>query len=193
VYWVTTHPHLWPQLNPYIRWLALPLLAVVTYGEWTFIVFYQDVYINEIWPLCILVMSINYLTNLFTRVRLRGLSVTVAWLWLVSNTFLYVGVVFGDMNVAYPCHAGTCAIPCSQTDPRNTCMLPMACGDADCGLMFAGGYDFVYFVYAVTIAANLFYAVELTRRRSELGPLHDPAHTLRRMMPVLPDGPASRE
>ena len=42
-------------------------------GAWEFVVFYQDVYVNEICPIGMLVMAIAYVTTLFTRVRLHGL------------------------------------------------------------------------------------------------------------------------
>lgn len=82
--------------------LALLEFVVVLAGCWTFIVYYQDYYVNEICPIAILVMSVGYVISLYLRRDLRGLSVPAAWLLALSNLLLYGAVWAGNMSDPYP-------------------------------------------------------------------------------------------
>jgi hypothetical protein len=183
-----THPHFWPALGRWVVPFAVVFLVVVTYGEWSYIVFYQDVYINEVYPIVILVMSVNYAVALFSRIRLRGLSLWVAWGWLIGNVLLYGGVFLSGMSDQYPCHDGACAFACAEAAGpiTPTCVMPFVCelGEA-CGLQFKTGYGYIVFLYDVTIATNIFYVIGLTRRREELRPDWDVKRTIARMSPRI--------
>ncbi len=180
------HPRFWPQIGKWMTPAVVLLLLIVTYGEWAFITFYQDVYINEAYALVILVMSINYVSTLFWRVRLKGLSIPVAWLWLIGNSLLYGSIVIGGMVEQYPCHDGLCGFACDTSlQDSATCWVPTSCPDQNCRLQFDTGFAFIYFVYGVTIAANLAYAIGLTWvRGDELRPEWDATRTLERMAPA---------
>lgn len=179
----------WPEYQRYYVPFAFLMLILVTYAEWNFILFYQDVYINEVWPLVMLVMAVSYLSSFFKRHDLKGLSVWVAWGWAVSNILLYGAVVLGDMNNPYPCHNGVCDLQCSKTRIDLVCQLPAACEDENCALQLNTGYGFMYLTYAVTIGLNLAYAVGLTVRRRETSDDWDTNLTLRRMLPKDADLP----
>jgi hypothetical protein len=100
--WGPAHPHRHDLLGRYFHPIAL-LSALLSFGfVWLFIVFYQDFYVNEIFPIATLLMAVGYVGTLYTRVRLRGLSVAVAWIYTVAIACLYLGTALGDMNQPFP-------------------------------------------------------------------------------------------
>jgi len=118
--------------------LHVPAAAVAgVIGVWTFVVFYQDFYINMASPLAVLVMSGNFFYLLYSKTLSKGLSVVGAWCLFIGTTALYIGVLLsplGGPNGPYPGHVET-------------------------------GYALVYYVYFVTIYLLLAYAIQLTKRR----------------------------
>jgi hypothetical protein len=100
--WGITHPHRHPLLGRYFHPLALASLLLAFGFVWLFVVFYQDYYVNEIFPIATLLMAIGYVGTLYTRVRLRGLSVAVAWIYTAAIAFLYLGTALGDMSQPFP-------------------------------------------------------------------------------------------
>jgi hypothetical protein len=100
--WGPSQPHRHPLLGQYfhpIAWVALSL----SFGfVWLFIVFYQDYYVNEIFPLSTLLMAVGYVGTLYTRMRLRGLSEAAAWIYTVAIALLYLGTALGDMSQPFP-------------------------------------------------------------------------------------------
>jgi hypothetical protein len=195
LWFAAEHPRFWPQIGRWMTPAVILLLVIVTYGEWAFIVFYQDVYINEAYALVILVMSVNYVSTLFSRIRLKGLSIPVAWGWVIGNALLYGAIVIGGMVEQYPCHDGICAFACDDSLRESAvCWVPATCPDPNCSHQFDTGFAFIYVVYGVTIAANIAYAIGLTWvRGDELRPEWETTRTLARMVPaplVPPRGPA---
>jgi len=100
--WGTRHPHRHRLLGQYFHPLAWASLLLAFAFVWLFIVFYQDYYVNEIFPIATLLMAVGYVGTLYTRVRLRGLSVGVAWIYTVAIAFLYLGTALGDMSQPFP-------------------------------------------------------------------------------------------
>ncbi|MGH0028757.1 MAG: hypothetical protein ACQGVC_03130 [Myxococcota bacterium] len=182
-YYSRSLPTFWPEVARYRVVLSLLLFGAVLYGCWSFIVFYQDVYVNEIFPLVMMVVSVNYVTALFTRPKLRGLSVLVGVGWLVSNLLLYGATAMGNMDDPYPCHNGVCELVCGFGENAPTCTLPAACQLESCAIQIDTGYHFMYFLYSVTFGLNLAYVAGLIYRRQELGHGWDVEKTLRRMVP----------
>jgi len=97
-----SHGHSIPEMERYFYPIAigLPVTMVVTF--WTFVVYYQDYYVNEICPIAVLIMSGAYLNELRVRPDLRGLSVAVGWMLAIAQLLLYSAVVLGDMTDPYP-------------------------------------------------------------------------------------------
>lgn len=110
-------------------------LAVVTAGFWTFIVYYQDYYVNEACPIAILIMTAGFLSSLYRRRDLRGLSLPAGWLLGISNLLLYGAVYAGNMSDPYP--------------------------EAEYG------YDFIYWLYALTLTMNAAYVWLLRHHRRQ--------------------------
>lgn len=81
---------------------AWATFAVSITGFWSFIVYYQDYYVNEAAPIAILIMSLGYMTSLYLRPNLDGLSVPAGWLLALSNLLLYGAVYAGNMSDPYP-------------------------------------------------------------------------------------------
>ncbi|TFG86102.1 MAG: hypothetical protein E4H17_04455 [Gemmatimonadales bacterium] len=101
------HPHRAPELGRHFFTIAAFVFALMLATEVSFLVFYQDYYVNEICPLAVLVMGLAYFGTMFSRPKLRGLSVTAAWLLTASSFMLYLGTVLGSMDAAYPGHEQT--------------------------------------------------------------------------------------
>ena len=148
--WAKNHPSIWSDLqkfhlpkfiNGYV--LFILLMLILGLGDWWFIVFYQDYYVNEISPLVMLFVAIGYLATLFFRPKLLGLSLYVAWAWLIGNILLYAGTSLGPMDDPYP-------------NAKH-------------------GYNFIYWLYALTVFLNFAYVYLLTKRRHEL---HHSFHAL---------------
>jgi len=84
------------------RLLTLLQVVVIFSGFWAFIVYFQDYYVNEICPLAILFMTAGYVTSLYQRRDLTGLSVPAGWMLGLSNLLLYGAVVAGNMSDPFP-------------------------------------------------------------------------------------------
>lgn len=97
----TTHP-LVPDLTDRYHLLVWAEFAAVYMGLWTFAVFYQDYYVNEMEPLQNLIASASLLASVFLRQNLRGQSVLGAWLFLAGNTLLHGAMVAGNLSDPYP-------------------------------------------------------------------------------------------
>jgi hypothetical protein len=95
-------PRLPPDRVEAFRLFVWGQLAVVVAGFWTFIVYYQDYYVNEACPIAILIMTAGYVASIHLRRDLRGLSLTAGWLLGISNLLLYGGVYAGNMSDPYP-------------------------------------------------------------------------------------------
>jgi hypothetical protein len=100
--WGSAHPHRHQLLGRYFHPIALVAFLLSFAFVWLFIVFYQDYYVNEIFPIATLLMAVGYVGTLYTRVRLRGLSVAAAWIYTVAIACLYLGTALGDMNQPFP-------------------------------------------------------------------------------------------
>jgi hypothetical protein len=95
-------------LQPYFYMYVLVSVMVAGLTQWTFIIFFQDYYVNIACPLlCVLPMAVGYLTVPFVRSDLHGLSIAAAWLLTIGTTFLYLSVVLNDMSAPYPGHEST--------------------------------------------------------------------------------------
>lgn len=77
-------------------------LGTIASGLWSFIVFYQDYYVNEICPLVMLVMAAEYVHYAYASPGWKGISASVAWLLALSNLLLFSAVVLGNMADPYP-------------------------------------------------------------------------------------------
>lgn len=96
-------PNRWgPRLATHFRWAAVGLLAALLVTFWTFIVYYQDYYVNEICPIAVLIVSASFLYALRERPDLKGLSLIVAWVIAIGDLLNYSAVVLGDMTDPYP-------------------------------------------------------------------------------------------
>lgn len=138
--------------------IAIGTLIVMTAIDWTFIVFYQDYYVNVSCALfAVLPMSVGWFASLYTRPKLRGLSVTVAWLFTIGTALLYIAIMLGDMSDPFRGHSDT-------------------------------GYGFPILIMVLTMFLNVWYAITLTRRRRELKEDWDPQVTLNRMNGLSDDG-----
>jgi hypothetical protein len=102
LYYGRNHPHVVPEVRSHFYVLAIGLLVAMTITFWTFIVYYQDYYVNEICPIAVLIMSAAFFETLYTRPDLRGLSATVAWMLAVGDLLLYAAVVLGDITDPFP-------------------------------------------------------------------------------------------
>ncbi|MGD8417603.1 MAG: hypothetical protein PVH91_11135 [Pseudomonadales bacterium] len=98
---IRTHPD-WPFLKRYAVPLSLAAFLVALAGAYTFVVFYQDFYVNELSPIGMLLLAIGYITTVFLRPSLYGLSLAVAWYWFIGNALLYGATMAGGMHAAYP-------------------------------------------------------------------------------------------
>ena len=141
--WAKNNKNIWSNLKEYklpgylnSTVLFLLMIALFILGDWYFIVFFQDYYVNVISPFVMFFVAIGYLGTLFIRPKLLGLSLYVAWAWFIGNLLLYGGTVLGPMDDPY----------------RN----------------FHHGYDFIYWLYIVTLLLNFAYAYLLSKRREEL-------------------------
>ena len=100
-YGPTDHPLL-PHLTDRFRLLLWAQFVVVFAGLWSFVVYYQDYYVNEMEPIQNLVASGSLLAAAVLRQDLRGLSVPGAWFFLLGNLLLHVAMVAGDLSDPYP-------------------------------------------------------------------------------------------
>ena len=82
-----------------LAWLGLIVSAV---GCWTFIVYHQDFFVNEVQPTQNLIASASLLGAVFLREDVRGLSVIGAWFYFAGNLILYGGMYAGQMSDPYP-------------------------------------------------------------------------------------------
>ena len=145
------HVHRILEFKKHFYAIAIGTLLVMTYLAWTFIVFYQDYYVNASCALfAVLPMSIGWFTSLYTRPQLRGLSVVVAWTFTVGTALLYLSMMLNNMADPFRGHSDT-------------------------------GYAFIEGVFYLTIFLNVWYSIELTRRRRELKADWDPNETLKRL------------
>ena len=97
----TSHP-MAPGLTDRYHLLVWAEFVAIYMGLWTFIVFYQDYYVNEMEPLQNLVASVSLLASVFLRRDLRGQSVLGAWLFLAGNALLHLAMVAGNLSDPYP-------------------------------------------------------------------------------------------
>lgn len=152
------YPHRILELKKHFYAIAIGTLIIAIAVDWTFIVFYQDFYVNVTCALfAVLPMSIGWFTSLYTRPKLRGLSVSVAWMFTVGTALLYLAIMLGDMAAAYPGHEKT-------------------------------GYAFPMLIMIITMVLNVLYSILLTKRRHELKPDWDPQVTLNRMNGLTDEG-----
>ena len=86
------------------HWLLIGLstLAGILFIAWTFVIFYQDYYVNELSPLVVFMTAAFYFVEFRAGDEMRGMTPTIAWLLAVGTALLYVQVVLGDMKDAYP-------------------------------------------------------------------------------------------
>jgi hypothetical protein len=84
------------------HWFAWLEFAVVALGFWSFIVYYQDYYVNEACPIAILIMTAGFVASIYMRGDLKGLSVLVGCLLGLSNFLLYGAVYAGNLSDPYP-------------------------------------------------------------------------------------------
>jgi hypothetical protein len=82
-------------------WVLLSTLAAFVFS-WTYIVFYQDFYVNEIFALVTLLMTVGYVGSLSADTGLRGMPVAGAWCYTGAITFAEIGTYVGGMEAAYP-------------------------------------------------------------------------------------------
>ncbi|HET9370166.1 MAG TPA: hypothetical protein VFO19_07950 [Vicinamibacterales bacterium] len=82
--------------------LVWSTFTVVGYGIWSFIIFYQDYYVNEICPIALFIVAAGYVRAAMADPQWRGLSLGVAWLLGLSNVLLFGAVVAGNMSDPYP-------------------------------------------------------------------------------------------
>jgi hypothetical protein len=82
--------------------LGWSTFTVVGLGIWTFIVFYQDYYVNEICPIALFIVAAGYVRKTMVDPDWPGLSVGIAWLLGLSNLLLYSAVIAGNMSNPYP-------------------------------------------------------------------------------------------
>ncbi len=125
-------------LTSYFYMYAVLLVVVAALTQWSFILFFQDYYVNIACPLlCILPMAAGYFATPFLRKDLNGLSIPGAWLTLLGTALLYLAVVLNNMAEPYPGHQQT-------------------------------GYGFIYWIYGITVALLYGYTVILIKKRSVL-------------------------
>lgn len=148
--WGYKHPHVSKLFKKYFYFIAFGSLVSMYVTIYLFIIFYRDFYINEASPLAVLMMAFGYLASLLLRPKLKGLSLSVAWLLAISTALLSIGTLVGDLANPFPNHEDT-------------------------------GYGLVYWIYGLTVALFVFYAVLLTKRRDELHEDHDSKQTFREL------------
>lgn len=95
------HP-LVPGVTDRFHLLAWVGLIVSMIGCWTFIVYHQDYFVNEVQPTQNLIASASLLAAVFLRQDIRGLSVTGAWFYFAGNFLLYGSMWAGEMSDPYP-------------------------------------------------------------------------------------------
>ncbi len=106
--WGKHYPYRILEFKKHFYLIAFGSLFSSIVMAWTFINFYQDYYVNSTCALfAVLPMSIGYFGTLYTRPKLRGLSVTVAWCLTIGTALLYGGTVLGGMDASYPKHTET--------------------------------------------------------------------------------------
>jgi hypothetical protein len=102
LYYGRSHARLLPEFRMHFYAVTIGLLVTMTITFWTFIVYYQDYYVNEICPIAVLIMSAAYFGTLYSQPDMRGLSATVAWMIAVGDLLLYSAVVLGDITDPFP-------------------------------------------------------------------------------------------
>lgn len=95
------HPLL-PGVKDRYHLAAWAGFVVSAAGCWTFIVYHQDYFVNEVQPTQNLVASVSLLAAVFLRPDIRGLSVVGAWCYLIGNAMLYTGMWAGEMSDPFP-------------------------------------------------------------------------------------------
>lgn len=95
------HP-LVPNVTDRFHVLAWVALVVSFAVSWTFVVYHQDFFVNELQPTLNLIASVSLLAAVFVREDIRGLSVPGAWFYFAGNLLLYASMWAGEMSDPYP-------------------------------------------------------------------------------------------
>jgi hypothetical protein len=87
----------------HFRLVAVSSFAVALLTQWTFILFFDDYYVNVVCPfLCVLPMAYGYVKSIVLEYDMRGQSPAAAWLLTIGTALLYLAVVLGEMSEPYP-------------------------------------------------------------------------------------------